>query len=96
MAIDIVKLYKEAKEESMKRPMPGTASGKAERVRKLVKEIARKTGEKKLLLSAVYQAVRAALAQQNIKVERTYFQQVVKRSFKVVKENGRLYIVVEK
>jgi len=95
MVVDIASLYKQAKEESMKRPTPGTSSGKAERIRKMVKEIAQKTGERKLLASAVYQAVRAALAEQNVKVERSYFMQVVKRGFKLEKQNGRIYIVVQ-
>jgi len=96
MPVDLVGLYKNAKEESLKRAMPGKASGKAEKVRKPVKEIAMKTGEKKLLAAAAYQAVKAALAEQGLKIERTYFMQVVKKAFKLEKtQDGRVLIVIE-
>lgn len=95
MAIDIVELYKQAKEESIKRGTPGGDGKKAELIRQLVRQLADKTGEKELLAAAAYHAVKQALEAKGMQIQRSYFTQIVNRSFETVKKEGRVYILVK-
>jgi len=95
LSINIVELYQEAKKESLERAAPAQRGGKAEEVRKIVLEISRESGEKKLLAAAVYRVVKTIFEQRGEKLDRPYFTQIVKKKpFQLVTENGRQYIIV--
>ena len=94
MAVDIVKLYQEAEEASKNRKVSGTK--KKDEVLKIVEQIAKRVGKKKLVLAALYATVKAVMEERGEKLERTYFAQLMKKNYKVEKdENGRLFVVLE-
>jgi hypothetical protein len=94
MPIDVVDLYKKAEAESAKRKV-GERGEKANEVQKIVEQIAAKVGKKKLQLAATYVVVREVMKERGEKIERTHFTQIMKNRFDVVKEDGRLYIIVK-
>lgn len=93
--MNLGELYKQAKEESLKRPTPTASSGKAEKIKKAVVDLAKQVNERELLASAAYQAVKKALEPQGIKIERAYFMQVMKKAFKLEKKDGRIFIKIQ-
>jgi len=90
--MDIVEIYQMAKEESLRRRR---GDPKADLIRRYVKQIALQLNETELLHSAVFKAVKEKFKERNLELQKSYFSQVVSRSFKTVKKDGRLYIVVE-
>lgn len=95
MPIDLVELYKAAEQESLKRPVV-TDGKKKETVLQIIEQIAKATGQKELLLAAVYKVVRAELKKKGMDIQRSYFVQIVNKNFKTKKKDNRVYIVVGK
>ncbi len=95
MPIDLVELYREAEKESLKRPVV-TDGKKKETVLQIIEQIAKATGQRELLLAAVYKVVRSELKKKGMDIQRRYYVQIVNKNFKTKKKDNTVYIDVGK
>ncbi len=93
-AKSLTELYKQLESESLSRVTTGK-TGKSAVVREKVMELFKQTGKNRILMAAAYQAIKQALVDQGIQLDRTQFSGIVKRSFKCEKdpETGRIWVM---
>lgn len=89
----IADLY--ARLEADDKSRAGSRGEKSEKVRTMVKDIAKETGKKELLLATVYKMCEAKFVEEGDKLDRPHFTQVVEKAFGTKKVDGRLWITMD-
>ena len=93
--INIAELYGKLEKEGIENPRSGKGE-KAEKVRGIVKDIGKQTGNSKILQSAAFNTVKSVMAPDN-KLDRSYFTQTVERTWETERdEAGRVWILLNK
>lgn len=90
----VQQLYARLETEGLKKNIVGQSGEKGEKVRQYVRDIAKASGKTKILQSAAFNTVKSLMGDE--KLDRSYFTQTIERTFTTSKEDGRIWILVDK
>lgn len=92
--INVVDLYKQLEAEGLAKPVAGKGE-KAEKIRALVRDVAKKVGKPKVMMSALYKIAKNQYPDE--KIDRSYFASTLSRTWETEKdEGGHVWILVSK